>query len=184
MKKFARYFCLLSIVTVALLSLGNGPSIVLPIASAQTPKTPRCTAPEYHQLDFWIGDWDTYEWDDPRTVIARTHVDRMVGGCALREVYEQNDGLRGESFSIYDTSRGVWHHTWVANRGQLLLIEGKMEGGRLTLTGIDHRGDGTQRPVRAYWIRTDDGVREAAEFSPDGGKTWKPLYDVAFRPHK
>jgi hypothetical protein len=27
------------------------------------------------------------------------------------------------------------------------------------------------------------GVRETAETSADGGTTWKPLFDLVFRPH-
>jgi hypothetical protein len=84
---------------------------------AQAPKkvAASCTAPEYRQLDFWIGDWDTYDLDNSghpsRKVVARNRVDRILDGCALREVYEQTDGLVGQSFSTYDASRKVWHQT-------------------------------------------------------------------------
>jgi hypothetical protein len=32
---------------------------------------------------------------------------------------------KGQSFTIYDVARDVWHQTWVTNRGELLEIEGK-----------------------------------------------------------
>jgi hypothetical protein len=170
----------------ALLLLGTA---VLP-GRAQTPKkaAASCQAPEYRQLDFWVGDWDTYDLDGAgnpaKKVVARNRVDRILGGCALREVYEQTDGLVGQSFSTYDASRKVWHQTWVTNRGQLLVVEGGLEGDRLILTGPLPVAGGPPGTLRVAWQPRKDGVRETAESSGDGGKTWKPLFDVLFRPHK
>jgi len=66
---------------------------------------------------------------------VRNRIESMLGGCAIREVYEQTDGLVGESFSVYDSSRRVWHQSWVTNRGQLLTLEGGMSAGKMILTG-------------------------------------------------
>jgi hypothetical protein len=165
---------------------------------AQTPKkaAASCAAPEYRQLDFWIGDWDAYDLDSSghpsRKVVARNRVDRILDGCALREVYEQTDGLVGQSFSTYDASRKVWHQTWVTNHGQLLVIEGEFRNGRLTLTGTQPAAGGRTNTIRAVWYppkdapkdARKDGVRETAEISGDGGKTWKPLFDILFRAHQ
>jgi hypothetical protein len=38
--------------------------------------------------------------------------------------------------------------------------------------------------TRGIWYLDKGGVRETAEASPDGGKTWKPAFDIVFRPHK
>lgn len=153
-------------------------------AKAQTPKPKPCTAAIYRQFDFWLGDWDGFEWTDQKTVEARVHVDQMLDGCAVREVYDQNDGLHGESTTSYDAVRQVWHHSWITNYGQLMELDGKMTGDRMLLTGVDHRSDGTVRLVRDVWVPVEGGVRETAEFSTDEGKTWKPLFDMVFRPHK
>ncbi len=102
-------------------------------------------------------------------------------GCALLEVYEQLDGLTGQSFSIYDASRGTWHQTWVTNRGKLLTLEGRFQDGRMTLTGADRSADGRPILIRGVWKRAEAGVRETAETSEDGGKSWKPLFDILFR---
>ncbi|MEP6741021.1 MAG: hypothetical protein ABJB61_00875 [bacterium] len=107
----------------------------------------------------------------------------MLDGCALREVYEQRDGLKGESFTIYDSSRQVWHQSWVTNRGQLLMLEGGIKDGRMVLTGSDRSADGKSLLIRGLWTHADGGVRETAEVSSDGGKTWKPHFDIVFRPH-
>jgi hypothetical protein len=154
----------------------NGPA-------AGSPKPASCAAPEYRQFDFWVGDWDAFEVDKPTTKVARTRVDLILDGCVLRENYEGTDGHQGQSFSIYDASRKVWHQSWVTNRGQLLVIEGKIEAGEMILSGVDHAAPG-RTIVRGTWKPLNGGVREIGVTSSDGGKTWKPWFDLLFRPHK
>jgi hypothetical protein len=143
-----------------------------------------CTTLEYHQFDFFAGDWDAHDVRAPTKIIARDHVTPMVGGCALREVYEQNDGMVGESFSTYDVARKLWHQSWVTNLGKLLLLEGHFENGRMTLTAPDWDAKGKPSLLKGVWSRESDGaVRETAVRSTDGGKTWQPEFDIIFRPH-
>jgi hypothetical protein len=159
-------------------------------AAAQTERStghtmvaPQCARAEFRQFDFWAGDWDTYDVTAPSTLIARNKVTRILGGCVLHEVYEQTDGLVGESYSIYDASRGVWHQSWVTNRGGLLLLDGRREGDRLVLTGSEQGAAGASSLLRVTWWVEGAGVRETAERSTDGGKSWKPVFDILFRPH-
>ncbi len=154
-----------------------------PPAAETSSKPASCAAPEYRQFDFWAGDWDAFDVGNPTTKAARTQVDRILDGCVLRENYDGADGHKGQSFSIYDASRKVWHQSWVTNRGELLVIEGKFEAGEMVLSGVDH-GRGGQPLVRGIWKPVEAGVRETAETSIDGGKTWTPWFDLVFRPHK
>src|SRR5919106_456991 len=112
-------------------------------SSAGAGPSARCAGPEFRQFDFWLGDWDTYEVADTSKVVARNRVTRILGGCVLREAYEQNDGLVGESYSLWDEARGVWHQSWVTNRGTLLLLDGGLDGGRMVLTGSEKASNGT-----------------------------------------
>lgn len=141
-----------------------------------------CQGPTYRQFDFWIGDWDTFDSDAPgKPSVARNHVDAVLDGCALHELYQQTDGLTGESFTIYDANRQLWHQSWVTNHGQLLVLEGTLHGKRIVLDGVDHSDHDAR--LRVSWERQGDGVREIAHKSHDGGKRWQPLFDILFRPH-
>jgi hypothetical protein len=146
-------------------------------------RTAGCSNPGYRQFDFFVGDWDTYEVGDTSRVIARNRVSPMLGGCAIREVYEQQDGLAGESFSTYDAAHRAWHQSWVTNRGQLLLLDGGLEGGRMVLRGVEWRTAADSGILRGIWSRAGTDVRETADRSVDGGKTWTPVFDILFRPH-
>jgi hypothetical protein len=153
-------------------------------SSAATGPSAPCAGPEFRQFDFWLGDWDTYEVADTSKVVARNRVTSILGGCVLREAYEQNDGLVGESYSLWDEARGVWHQSWVTNRGTLLLLDGRLDHGRMVLTGSEKATDGTASLLRGIWWVEGRDVRERAERSTDGGKTWVPVFDIVFRPHR
>lgn len=141
-----------------------------------------CSASVYHQFDFWLGDWDAFDFAS-NAKDSRVRITRILDGCVIHEDYQSVDGHKGESFSIYDASRKLWHQTWVTNRGRLLTIEGRFESGEMTLTGADRTADGHERHVRGVWKPVKGGVRETAFTSLDGRKSWQPWFDLLFRPH-
>jgi hypothetical protein len=143
--------------------------------------SPQCAAAEFRQLDFWIGDWDTVETETPAgPSIARARVEPIAQGCALHELYEQGDGLIGDSILSYDPVRKQWQQTWVTNRGSLMVLWGNFKNGVLILEGESHLRDGSTVMQRISWQLQDNGVREWAVLSKDGGKTWTAAFDVLF----
>jgi hypothetical protein len=153
-----------------------------PSAAVQAPadKPAPCTAPEYRQFDFWIGDWNVFDSANPAAPVAHVVVERILDGCALREDYQGASGTRGVSFSTYDVSRRVWHQSWVTNRGQLLVLEGGLHGRDMVLAGADP-SKGPLGQVRGVWTPEGDTIREVAATSADGGKTWQPWFDLIFK---
>lgn len=152
-------------------------------ANAHGQKPMPCADSAYRQFDFWIGDWDVFDVERPTVIVAHARIELILNGCVLHEVYEGTEGLKGESFSIYDATRNTWHQSWVTDRGQLLTIEGHLRGGAIVLEGTDHLADGKPRQVRGEWRSENHGVREIAARSTDGGVTWVPWFDLLFRPH-
>jgi hypothetical protein len=116
--------------------------------------------------------------------VARNRVTRILDGCVLRELYQQQNGMVGESYSLWDASRRVWHQSWVTNRGTLLLLDGHLDGDRIVLTGPDKTAEGRPALIRGIWWAEGRNVREKAERSTDGGKTWQPVFDIVFQPHR
>lgn len=168
------------------LILLSAPALAATTPAAITPVPPNCNdAAQYHQLDFWIGDWDTFETDSPGgPSIARTHVESIAQGCAIHELYVQNDGLIGDSILSYDPVQKRWQQTWVTNRGAIMVIVGNFKNGALTLEGEVHLKDGRSIMQRITWKAQDKGVRESALMSKDKGKTWVPAFDVLFLKHR
>jgi len=143
-----------------------------------------CSTPVYRQFDFFAGDWDAYDVQAPGKPIAHNKVDIILDGCVIHEDYRQNDGLHGESYSVYDSARKVWHQSWVIIRGELLLLDGGMQGDRMTFTGNQRTSDGKPSLLRGDWYRQGQEVRETATRSMDGGRTWQPVFDIVFKPHE
>ncbi len=161
-------------------------SALLAAPASAAKRSKACSAPEYRQFDFFAGDWDTYDLQasEPSTPIARNTVDIILDGCVIHEDYRQNDGLHGESYSLYDAARKVWHQSWVTNRGELLLLDGGLQAGRMVFTGAQRTKDGKPSLLRGVWYRQGENVRETATRSLDGGKSWQPVFDIVFRPHR
>jgi hypothetical protein len=153
-----------------------------PLPAAEHPRA--CSTPVYRQFDFFAGDWDALDVQAADRIIARNTVRITLDGCVVHEDYRQNDGLHGESYSLYDKARKVWHQSWVTNRGELLLLDGGMQGDRMVFTGAQRTADGRASLLRGVWYRQGDGVRETATRSLDGGKSWQPVFDILFKPHK
>ena len=154
---------------------------LLSSASAGDASAPACLSPDYREFDFWLGDWDVFEIGGTSPV-AHTRVETALDHCAIREVYESTDGMRGESLSAYDVSRRVWQQSWFTNRGDLLVIEGHRETNAMVLEGSRKTANGIET-VRGTWLPESGAVRETALVSNDGGKSWKPWFDLIFRKH-
>ena len=147
-----------------------------------TPPPPPCTAAEYHQFDFWLGDWSV---TTPDGKSAGTNlITRPLGDCVLQEHWVGSRGGRGESFNVYDAARGLWHQTWVDDSGTLLLLEGRFEGGKMVLSGEQVTKAGSVLN-RITWSPVHPGeVQQLWESSSDGGSTWSQLFLGIYRPRK
>jgi hypothetical protein len=152
--------------------LGLGPSVL----ASQTPP-PTCAAPEYRQFDFWLGTWDVFNPQGKE--VGTNTITLELNGCVLHEHWESVAGAhRGQSFNIYDRTSGRWHQTWVANNGNLLLLDGGLRDGNMVLEGRSVRANGATVQNRITWSREPDGsVRQLWEQSTDGGKTWSAGFD-------
>jgi hypothetical protein len=134
-----------------------------------------CPAPEYRQFDFWIGQWKVSKPDG--TLAGHNTVDKVLDGCALHESWRGARGSRGHSYSMYDASKKTWHQTWVDTDGLVLLLDGKLDGGNMVLSGAT-RDDKGETLNRVTWTPQGGGkVRQLWETSPDAGKTWAVAFD-------
>jgi hypothetical protein len=128
-------------------------------AGAQTaPPAKACTGPEYHQFDFWIGEWDVMLPNGKRAGVNR--IEPILGGCALRESWSGAGGSRGTSYNAWDATRRRWHQTWVDNQGTLLVIEGAFADGRMVLQGetVDTAGGKQLQRIHLGAVRAWTGA--------------------------
>jgi hypothetical protein len=153
---------------------------LLPFAGARA-QTNACTSPEHRQFDFWLGDWDVYNQAGQR--VGTNSITLEQGGCVLHEHWLEPNGGTGESFNMYDARRDVWHQTWVAATGNLLLLDGGLSDGAMVLSGEQPSTDGSGVVLnRISWsLQPDGSVHQVWDTSTDGGASWQSAFLGIYR---
>jgi hypothetical protein len=148
------------------------------LAAAQEKPAP-CTAPEYRQFDFWLGEWDVYSGDQ---IVGTNSIQRVQGQCALLENWTDTYGNTGMSLNFFDRSDRLWHQTWIGQGGGALFLKGEFKDGKMVLSSEPGPGpNGTTVVNRITWTPLDGGkVRQLWESTADGGKTWTVAFDGTY----
>ena len=157
------------------------PAATIPIAA---PQKAGCAAPEHRQFDFWVGEWNVFP-TGKGVQVATSRIEKLYGGCAIRENWMPKSQQNGGSLNGYDVRDGVWRQTWLDSSGAYVIFTGGLEGGAMVLTGMwrDANGPGKDALTRMTYTRGGDGsVRQLGEQSADAGKTWQPSFDFTYKP--
>jgi hypothetical protein len=141
-------------------------------------KTRPCTTSEYRQFDFWAGDWDVQ-------VNGQSAGHNLVTveqeGCLLIEHWKAGTGGQtGTSFNYYDVRDKKWHQLYLdnsGNAGAFPAMAGNLVGEKMVLIT-----DTAISPVSRWtWYVVSPGkVRQMAEQSTDGQKTWNITWDSIY----
>jgi len=138
-----------------------------------------CRKPVYRQFDFWIGDWTVQ--DPAGNPVGRNRVTLEQEGCLLVEHWTSGEGVQtGTSFNYYDVRDEKWHQLYIdnsGNAGAFPAMAGGLREGRMVLTT-----DPKDCPVSRWtWYEVGPGrVRQIAEQTRDGGKTWQVTWDSIY----
>jgi hypothetical protein len=139
-----------------------------------------CNTAEYHQFDFWIGSWDV---QNPQgQVLGRDDITRENDGCILQEHWASLRVEKGTSFNYFDGRDKMWHQIYFDNSGNMgaypPMAGGVKDGRMVFLTDVK------ESPQYRWTFYPLDGtgtkVRQWAESSNDGGKTWTTIWDAVF----
>lgn len=133
------------------------------------PSTVACTAPEYHQFDFWLGTWN---FTGPTSFDGTNVITSEPGGCAIFESFSDISGSQGRSISVYSPADQMWHQTFVDAFGRTL-FSGTLVNGKMILY--------TAPNSRFIWDPISaQVVRFYGENSTDGGATWNLFFDSQY----
>lgn len=147
---------------------------------AQAPP-PACTAPDFRQFDFWVGEWNVTD-STGKTPYGTSSITREEGGCLIHEHWSGSNGSTGQSFNFYNSTRHDWTQVWVASSGGQLHLVGKFDGGAMGMEGTSTGPGGTPVLQRITWTPGPDGrVRQLWQQSVDGGRTWTVGFDGWYR---
>jgi hypothetical protein len=158
-------------------------------ATAQTAQQPACSGAEFHQLDFWLGDWDV-RWDASPGQPAghgRNRINRDFGNCVIHEHFDSGpttNNLRGESWSIYHAPAQRWRQTWVDDQGGYFALTGGLErDGKFVLVSYSLQ-DNTPRQRMVFEDITPTAFTWRWQRTPDNGATWVDSWVIHYTRHK
>lgn len=151
---------------------------------ALSPAAPTCSAqPASSGFDFWVGAWEVTPTDgqpDAGKVIATSREEKIAGGCAILENYEEGDAYSGKSVNFFDPVAKKWRQLWVDSAGNSSEFSGELREGAMRFEGESHVASGKRVFRKLTFTPLPDGsVRQRSEASLDG-KTWKVNYDYTY----
>ena len=166
-----------------LLALFLGYPLAMPLMAQQPPAPatapagpqPDCNAPEYRQLDFWVGEWDVFIGDRN---VGTNVITSEENGCVVHEHWRDAQGGSGQSFNFYDRNTKKWRQVWISGNGSALDVAGGLVDGTMAYTGETVRANGVRIQHRLSFTPNADGtVRQFWQTSTDGGTTWTVAWD-------
>ena len=104
------------------------------VQAPSPPPPPACAAAEHAALDFWVGDWEVYP-NGRDNLVAQSKIEKLYGGCAIRENWMPLRGAAGGSLSGFDPGSGRWHQTGIGSSPGVVRFEGGPVDGKMMLTG-------------------------------------------------
>jgi hypothetical protein len=142
--------------------------------------------PRGRALDFWVGEWKVMNAADG-TPAGENRIERLLDGCAITEKWHGVDkGDDGMSLFTYDARRHSWDQVWVT---QDTLRPGGLK--HKTMMGVLYanavrfqgaiaapKGQVLDRTTLTPW--RDGRVRQTIEWSKDGGKAWRVVFDAFY----
>lgn len=149
-------------------------------ATATASQQAVCNAPEYHQLDFWIGEWNVFQASDNKKV-GTSRIESVMGGCGIGEHYEApnapSGAYSGTSYSGYDRKDGKWHQMYIDTNGNVTWYTGGVDGSDVVM-----EAPANGAITRMVYRKLDDGsVEQIGTVSTNFGRKWTPGYDYIYR---
>lgn len=160
-------------------SIRNDPALAKLLDRLVALRYPCRSAPEAHQFDFWIGQWDVTPWTG---IVGGppgfNDVHPILESCVVFENWKAGGGGEGKSFNYYDPNLKKWRQIWRDDAGSALDYTGEFRDGAMRFTGwtLNRQGARVEQKL-TFTPYGKDTVRQTFEASSDGGKTWAVTFD-------
>ncbi|MBU2112138.1 MAG: hypothetical protein KKE94_00030 [Gammaproteobacteria bacterium] len=154
-------------------------TLLIATSFAQASQAAVCHTEQHRAFDFWLGNWQVFKADG--SLAGSNRISLAQNGCVLTEQYSTPSGFNGQSLNMFDSSRGLWHQTWVDNSGSLLLLQGNIVGSDMLLSGSFTTAEGDVQQQRIRWTPNQDGsVRQHWQTQTAEGN-WITLFDGLYK---
>jgi len=140
-------------------------------------------APEYRQFDFWIGEWNVFDRSD--NPVGTSSIKLILKDCVIFENWTGGMGSEGKSFNKYNSELKQWEQYWVDQGTGRQFFTGHFSNAAMHFVSDSFTPQGQPMKRRlTFFDLGPDTVRQFAEDSTDGGKTYTTEYDFIYRRKK
>ncbi len=154
-----------------------------PPGSPPAAPTPCATRPESKQFDFWVGEWDVTSAKG--THAGTSSVRKILGDCVVFENWTDARGSQGKSLNAYNAGLGMWQQFWTSQTGNVTEYRhSEWVDGSLRFTAHVPDVDSPNLLRMTFTPIDSNTVRQWGQSSADGGKTWKPTFDLYYHRRK
>ena len=158
--------------------------LLMPLFSlSQSRPSPCNTDPLYRQFDFWIGSWEVYGLNGKKA--GDSKIEMILDSCVVLENWKNANGnYAGKSFNSYNARTRQWQQNWVDNMGgSTEYLKGGLQNGVMIFytPPFQYKKDTLATRKLSFHSLDKNKVRQHAEISKDGEKTWVTEYDLEYR---
>ena len=158
--------------------------LLLPQRLASQSTAPDKNSPEFHQFDFWVGEWEASWLNTAKATVKGTNsIKKTLDDAVIYESFsDPTNKFYGQSWSVYNPQRKLWQQTWVDNQGGYLDFTGGMNGGRMILSRsfVGPKGKTVHQRMVFYDI-LKNSFNWSWESSTDEGKSWKQQWLIQYK---
>jgi tetratricopeptide (TPR) repeat protein len=160
-------------------SLADDPRFETLLIKIDMQRNPCMYSKEARQFDFWVGHWDVYNLGSRK--VGTSVIEKSAVGCAIMENWTDFYGGNGRSLNFYDSGTKKWYQYWIGRNGVPTRYSGTFSDGAMRYeTEPVQSGNETQIQRLTFFDIDPDTVRQFAQRSLDGGKTWSVVYDFKY----
>ena len=130
-------------------------------------------------FDFWVGNWNLY-WND--SLKGNNIINKIMDDKIIQENFSSLDNsFIGKSWTVYDSTNGIWKQTWVDNNGAYIVLNGGEEADGVAL----YTEEKTKKTGEKYYMRMifknihKEGFDWLWQSSPDKIK-WNTLWAIKY----
>lgn len=116
-----------------------------------------CCTEHHKQFNFWIGEWNVY--DTLGNKVGENSIVKLEDDCIVNEHWRGTQGSSGRSYNYYDPSDSTWNQVWIDNNGGNLMLKGKAEKNKMTLTSVSLKEKKiNSNSNRITWTKNKNGT--------------------------
>ena len=134
----------------------------------------------YNEFDFWLGTWDVRASGAAGSPPARSVITKIESNCVVHESWDSGGPFKGQSYNIYDVTRGKWFQYWVDLTGGVAEYNGVYKDNAMRYEGMVPGPNNTRIPGRMTFFKMGaDTVRQLGE-GPGPNGTWATTFDLIY----